>query len=52
MAAALLIVQEAGGDYVTMDGASVTSPQVGSVVAGNAAIVAKIRAVEQARRKT
>lgn len=52
MAAALLIVQEAGGDYVTMDGTQVVSPQVGSVVAGNSAIVARIRQAEQARRKT
>jgi len=52
MAAALLIVQEAGGDYAAMDGSPVTSPQVGSVVAGNAAIVARIREVERARRET
>lgn len=52
MAAALLIVQEAGGDYVTMDGSPVASPQVGSAVAGNAAIVARIREAERARLKT
>lgn len=52
MAAALLIVQEASGEYVAMDGTQVGSPQVGSVVAGNAPIVAKIRQAEQARCKT
>lgn len=52
MAAALLIVQEAGGAYVTMDGAHVTSPQVSSVIAGNDAIVNRVRQVEQARRNT
>lgn len=52
MAAALLIVQEAEGAYVAMNGSPVTSPQVGSVVAGSAAIVARIREVERARRKT
>ncbi len=52
MAAALLIVQEAGGYITEMDGSPVTQPQIGSVVAGNAAIVSRIRQVEQTRRNT
>ena len=52
MAAAGLIVREAGGEIVTMDGSPVTQPQIGSVVAGNTAIVNRIRQVEQTRRNT
>lgn len=50
MAAALLIVREAGGCITTMDGSPVTRPQIGSVVAGDAAIVNRVRQMEQARR--
>ena len=50
MAAALLIVQEAGGVVATFAGTAVTQPQVGPVVAGDAALVSRIREMEQARR--
>ena len=49
MAAALLIVQEAGGVVATFTGTAVTQPQVGPVVAGDAALVSRIREMEQAR---
>lgn len=51
MAAALLIVQEAGGQFTDLAGAPVTEPQVGSVVAGSPDVVAKIRERERARGK-
>lgn len=49
MAAAMLIVQEAGGQFTDLGGAPVTEPQVGSVVAGNPDIAARIRQIERAR---
>ncbi len=51
MAAALLIVREAGGHFTTFGGDPVMGPQVGSAVAGSLAIVRKIRALEQDRCK-
>ena len=50
MAPRFLIVQEAGGVVATFAGTAVTQPQVGPVVAGDAALVSRIRETEQARR--
>ena len=52
MAAAQLIVQEAGGRIATLDGFPVTQPQAGSIVAGCDAIVKKILHGEQERHHT
>ena len=49
MAAALLIVSEAGGCSTAFDGAPVTCPRTGPLVAGNAAIVGQIIRAERAR---
>ena len=50
MAAGLLIVGEAGGCSAAFDGAPVTCPRTGPLVAGNAAIVGQIIRAEQERR--
>ena len=52
MAAAMLIVREAGGCVTAFDGSHVTSPRTGPLVAGNAAIVEQINRAEEARRLT
>ena len=52
MAAALLIVREAGGCVTTLDGSPVTQPQAGSVVAGSDPIVKNILQGERERRNT
>ena len=52
MAAALLIVREAGGCVTTLDGSPITKPQAGSVVVGSDAIVQKILRGERERRTT
>ena len=49
MAAAMLIVREAGGCVTAFDGSHVTSPRTGPLVAGNAAIVEQINLAEQER---
>ena len=50
MAAALLIVGEAGGCSTAFDGAPVTCPRTGPLVAGNAAIVGQVIRAERERR--
>lgn len=52
MAAALLLVREAGGRVTTLGGSAVTQPQAGSVVAGSDPIVKKILQGERERRAT
>ena len=49
MAAAMLIVGEAGGCVTGFDGRPVTHPRTGPLVAGNAAIVEQINRAEQER---
>ena len=50
MAAALLIVREAGGRVTTLDGDPVTRPQAGSVIAGSESVVQRIAHAERTRR--
>lgn len=50
MAAAMLIVREAGGCVTGFDGRPVTCPRTGSLAAGHAAIVEQINREERARR--
>jgi myo-inositol-1(or 4)-monophosphatase len=52
MAAAHLIVREAGGEFTSLEGAPIDGPQVGSVVAGSRDIAARIREFEHARCKS
>ena len=49
MAAAMLIVGEAGGGVTGFDGRPVTRPRTGPLVAGNAAVVEQINLAEQER---
>ena len=49
MAAAMLIVREAGGCVTAFDGTLVTRPRTGPLVAGNAAVVEQINLAEQER---
>ena len=49
MAAAMLIVGEAGGCVADLEGRPVTRPQRSSLAAGNAAIVEQINLAERAR---
>ena len=52
MAAAMLIVREAGGCVTAFDGTLVTSPRTGPLVAGNRAVVEQINRAERDRRLT
>jgi len=49
MAAAMLIVREAGGSVTDLDGRPVTRPRTGSLAAGSPAIVERINLAERAR---